>query len=145
MKSLIARTILKIAGAVEAVRKALRRARHRNRDVMYGGSIGGGKTDALLTLALQSIDDPDYKGMIIQSGQSGVYRDRLQNAGGVFDDASRRWVFPSGATLQLVDITSHPRPDAYVSPGPVWCEELATPFTLKDREFLKHWVGGWRS
>lgn len=79
------------------------------REVLYGGAAGGGKTDALLMSALQHVDKQNYAALILRR----TYKD-LQLPGAILDRAKEwllpqpgvRWseqekqfTFPSGATI----------------------------------------------
>lgn len=81
-------------------------------EVLYGGSAGGGKSDALLMAALQYVEVPGYNALILRRtfsdlSQPDAIMDRAQkwlmpyvDAGLVRWDAQRhRFTFPSGATL----------------------------------------------
>lgn len=81
---------------------------HPAREVLYGGSAGGGKTLALLMGALQYVDRPHYNAILFRR----TYRD-LALPGALLDMAAEwlagtaahwnaqrlTWQFPSGATL----------------------------------------------
>jgi predicted phage terminase large subunit-like protein len=59
-----------------------------NEEAFYGGAAGGGKSDALLMGALQYVDDPLYKGVIIRR----TYADMLL-PGSILDRA-KTWLYP---------------------------------------------------
>jgi predicted phage terminase large subunit-like protein len=78
-------------------------------EVFYGGAAGGGKSDALLTAALQFAEEPEYNAILFRK----TYR-ALALSGGLMDRAHEwlgtqaRWnseqkefKFPSGATLSF--------------------------------------------
>ena len=78
------------------------------RESLYGGSAGGGKSDALLMGALQYADHPAYAALILrrnypQLAQPGAIMDRAHDwLGGTaarWDDDQHTYTFPSGATL----------------------------------------------
>jgi len=52
------------------------------REALYGGAAGGGKSDALLMDALAWIDHPDYAGLLVRR----TYRD-LALSGAIMDRA----------------------------------------------------------
>jgi len=76
-------------------------------EVLYGGAAGGGKSDALLSGALQFVDVPGYNAIIFRK----THRDHMLPEGLVprsmewigdrakWNGADYKWVFPSGATL----------------------------------------------
>lgn len=79
-----------------------------NREALYGGAAGGGKSDALLMGALQYVDIPFFKAIIFRRTLTdlrlpGALLDRsaewLRNTDAVFD--SNSWRFPSGAVIQF--------------------------------------------
>lgn len=79
-----------------------------NLEVLYGGSAGGGKSDALLMAALQHVDVPGYAALLLRRNYAdlalpGALMDRAgQWLGGTairWQAAEHTWRFPSGATL----------------------------------------------
>ena len=81
-------------------------------EILYGGSAGGGKSDALLMAALQYVEVPGYKALIIRRtfpdlSLPNAIMDRALNwlapfiqAGLVrWESKLHRFTFPSGATL----------------------------------------------
>jgi predicted phage terminase large subunit-like protein len=77
------------------------------REILFGGAAGGGKSDALLMAALQYVDVPGYAALIVRK-----QRVTLKMPGGlidrakgwlrelaVWDEANYTFRFPSGATL----------------------------------------------
>ncbi len=79
-----------------------------DREVMYGGAAGGGKSDALLMAALQYIDVPGYAALILRRtwpdlSMPGAIMDRasqwLTGKDCRMRDGGRKWEFPSGAVL----------------------------------------------
>ena len=79
-----------------------------DQEVLYGGSAGGGKTDALLIAALQHIHTPGYSALILrrtfpQLAQPGGLIPRskewLASTDAQWHQQDHRWTFPSGATL----------------------------------------------
>lgn len=78
------------------------------REVLYGGAAGGGKSDALLMAALQYVEDPSYSALILRRTYSdlnmdGAIMDRahewLDGTGAEWSEKNKRWTFPSGARL----------------------------------------------
>jgi predicted phage terminase large subunit-like protein len=82
---------------------------NRGVDVLYGGAAGGGKTDCLLMAAVQYVDDPQYKAVVVRRtypqmvGADGVITRSLQwgwrALGAEYNQNDKRWTFPSGAVL----------------------------------------------
>lgn len=81
-----------------------------DKEAMYGGAAGGGKSDALLMAALMYMDVPGYNAILFRK----TYRDLnlpeaimsrshewLQGTPASWDGADYRWTFPSGATLSF--------------------------------------------
>jgi predicted phage terminase large subunit-like protein len=78
------------------------------REGFYGGSCGGGKSDALLMGALQFVDVPRYAAILFRRTYSdlslpGALMDRAREwLGGTparWSDKEHTWTFPRGATL----------------------------------------------
>jgi predicted phage terminase large subunit-like protein len=78
------------------------------REALYGGSAGGGKSDALLMAALQYVDTPGYAALLLRRtfadlALPGALMDRASDWLGAsaakWDDAEHTWRFPSGATI----------------------------------------------
>lgn len=79
-------------------------------EVMYGGSAGGGKSDALLMAALQYVDVPGYSALILRRtwpdlNSPGAILDRCRTwmAGtpAKQKEGGRIFTFPSGARIQF--------------------------------------------
>lgn len=77
-------------------------------EALYGGAAGGGKSDALLMDALRYVDVPGYSALILRRTYAdlalpGAIMDRskvwLADSAARWNEASRRWTFPSRATL----------------------------------------------
>ena len=77
-------------------------------EALYGGSAGGGKSEALLMAALQYVDDPSYSALILRRTYKdlalpGALMDRahqwLQGTNARWNNVDKVWTFPSGATL----------------------------------------------
>lgn len=80
------------------------------REAMYGGAVGGGKSDALLMAALQYVDVPGYAALLLRRSfadleKAGALIPRSHEwLGGTdahWQGDRKRWVFPSGATLEF--------------------------------------------
>lgn len=78
------------------------------REAFYGGSAGGGKSDALLMAALQYVDVPGYAAILFRRtfadlALPGALMDRcegwLAGSDAHWNDTEHTWTFPSGATL----------------------------------------------
>ena len=81
---------------------------HEDREVLYGGAGGGGKTDALLMAALQDVHVPGYAALLLMPSyadlslpKAGMSRAREWLAGTAARpaDGGKVWHFPSGASL----------------------------------------------
>lgn len=81
-----------------------------NKEVMFGGAAGGGKSDALLMAALQYVDVPGYSALIIRRtwpdlNAAGAILDRanswLTGTDAHKGEGGRIWTFPSGARLSF--------------------------------------------
>jgi predicted phage terminase large subunit-like protein len=79
-----------------------------NREALYGGAAGGGKSDALLMGALQHVDVPGYSGIIFRRTYKDLalpdaIMDRsdqwLRGTDAKWDGEEHTWRVPSGATL----------------------------------------------
>lgn len=79
-----------------------------DRECLYGGAAGGGKSEALLAGALQYVDVPDYAALLLRRTYSdlslpGALMDRasdwLTNTPAKWSSVDKTWTFPSGATL----------------------------------------------
>lgn len=79
-------------------------------EILYGGAAGGGKSDALLMGALQYADSPGYAAILFRKSYPdlslpGALMDKAREwLGGTdakWNDTSKTWTFPSGATLSF--------------------------------------------
>ena len=77
-------------------------------EALYGGSAGGGKSDALLMAALQYVDVPGYAAILFRRKYTdlalpGALMDKAREWLGGSDahwaEQAKTWTFPSGATL----------------------------------------------
>ena len=80
------------------------------KEILYGGAAGGGKSIALLAAALQYVDYPDYHAIIFRRTYSdlalpGALMDVgfewLSGTDAEWNDKTKTWAFPSGATLSF--------------------------------------------
>jgi predicted phage terminase large subunit-like protein len=78
------------------------------KEAMFGGAAGGGKSDALLMAALMFVEVPSYAAIIFQraltdfalpGGLIDRAHDWLGGTDAKWDEQSKTWTFPSGATL----------------------------------------------
>jgi len=78
------------------------------KEALYGGAAGGGKSDALLMCALQYADTPDYAALILRRTYAdlslpGAIMDRsfqwLHGTDAKWNGQEKTWTFSSGATL----------------------------------------------
>jgi len=77
-------------------------------EALFGGAAGGGKSDALLMAALQSIEVPGYAALVLRRTYAdlslpGAIMDRaaewLRPTAATWSDREKTWRFPSGASL----------------------------------------------
>lgn len=85
----------------------------RYREIFYGGAGGGGKSDALLMLAIQDdwVDDPDYSALILRktfidlNQPEGILNRAkewlIDQPGVIWQAQHNRFVFNSGAVIQF--------------------------------------------
>ena len=78
------------------------------REVLYGGAAGGGKSAALLIGALQYVDIPGYSAILFRRSYTdlalpGALMDRtqewLRRTDAHWNDLTKTWTFPKGGTL----------------------------------------------
>jgi predicted phage terminase large subunit-like protein len=79
-------------------------------EAFYGGSAGGGKSDALLMAALQYVDIPGYAALLLRRTYADLIlpealmdraRQWLSGTDAQWRDSEKTWRFPSGATLSF--------------------------------------------
>lgn len=80
-------------------------------EAFYGGAAGGGKSDALLMMGLQYVDQPGYAGLLLRKSFTdlqlpGAIMDRSHawldgRSDCHFSERDHRWEFESGAILQF--------------------------------------------
>jgi len=79
-----------------------------NKEALYGGAAGGGKSDALLMGALQFVGVPEYSALVLRRTYAdlalpGAIMERsqtwLRGTGARWVDKDKTWHFPSGATM----------------------------------------------
>ena len=78
------------------------------REALYGGAAGGGKSSALLSAALQYVDVPGYRALLLRRtfadlALPNAIMDRakewLAGSNARWNERDKTWTFPSGATL----------------------------------------------
>lgn len=79
------------------------------REVLYGGAVYGGKSEALTVLPLRFVSHPKHRAIILRRTRPQLqetidrtlqlYRDIVPGA--TWFEARGRWEFPSGATIQM--------------------------------------------
>ena len=85
-----------------------------SRELLFGGAVGGGKSEFAIMSALQYVDVPGYSCLILRRTwpdliSSGAILDRFNERMAPFvqqkkvkkRDGGRQWVFPSGAKIQF--------------------------------------------
>lgn len=76
-------------------------------EVLYGGAKGGKKTESLVMLHLQQIAHPRYKGLILRETFPELVEimDRCRKyypkLGARWSAGDNRWIFPSGASVEI--------------------------------------------
>lgn len=116
------------------------------KEALYGGAAGGGKSDALLMAALQYVNVPGYAALILRRTYAdlslpGAIMDRanswLRPTAATWHDGKKTWTFPSGATLTFGYLDS--ANDKYRYQGPefqyIGLDEL-TQIRLADYTYL---------
>lgn len=79
-----------------------------DREVLYGGAAGGGKSQALLMAAAQYVEVPGYSALLLRRSYTdlslpGALMDRAEDwwsgTSARWDDKTKTWHFPSSATI----------------------------------------------
>jgi len=79
-------------------------------EILYGGSAGGGKSDALLMAALQYVNIPGYAALLLRRTYAdlslpGAIMSRsfewLSGTDAQWHDKEKTWLFPSGSTVSF--------------------------------------------
>lgn len=75
-------------------------------EASFGGSAGGGKSEALLANALRHVDEAHYRAVLFRRTVPDLKRslvDRSQGLyraqGGEYNSTDKVWTFPSGARI----------------------------------------------
>lgn len=80
------------------------------REALYGGAGGGGKSVCLLMIALEHVDKPNYRALILRRtfkalSKAGALMDMsklwLMGTEAKWKEEYKRWEFPSGAVIQF--------------------------------------------
>jgi hypothetical protein len=97
------------------------------KEALYSGSAGSGKSLALLAAALKYVDIPDYRALILRRNypqliQSGglmdIANEWLTNTDAEYVANSRTWIFPSGARISFGHMQTEN--DKYQYQGGAW-------------------------
>ena len=76
-------------------------------EVLFGGAAGPGKTDCLIAAMTRDIQNPNYHGLIVRRTFPQLREiidrchSRYPGIGGVYRATDKRWIFPSGAKIDL--------------------------------------------
>jgi hypothetical protein len=82
------------------------------REVLYGGSLGGGKSDALLACALSQVENPKHRAIYYRRSfpmlRSAIERSHelFRPLGGVYNVQTSTWTFRSGAKVEFAFLDS---------------------------------------
>lgn len=80
------------------------------REILYGGAAGGGKSVAMLMAALMYVDEPNYKALLLRRTYSqlelpcalmDMAHQWLDGSDAKWNGHKKQWTFPSGATLNF--------------------------------------------
>jgi predicted phage terminase large subunit-like protein len=118
----------------------------RQREVLYGGQVGGGKSDGLLMGALQDVEVPGYSALLLRRRYTDlvkagalIYRSHqwLDPTDATFNQQQKQWTFPSGSTVEFGYITNDADLEQYQSAEYqyVGFDEL-TQFTLHQYTYM---------
>jgi len=77
------------------------------REALFGGSVGGGKSIALLMAALEYVDVPGYSALLLRRNTPGLSKPgglletahEWLNGKALWNEQKKQWKFPSGATI----------------------------------------------
>lgn len=79
-------------------------------EALYGGAVGGGKSDALLMAALKYVNVPGYAALLLRRTFEDLAKpdaliprskEWLKSTDAAWNDQRHQWTFPSGATLSF--------------------------------------------
>lgn len=77
------------------------------REVLYGGAVGGGKSDGLLMAAFAQADNPSHRAIIFRrtfprlKDLIGRSWELFPPLGGVYNKQEKQWTFPCGAIIEF--------------------------------------------
>lgn len=95
-----------------------------DREGFYGGAAGGGKTVALLAAALQYVDQPGYRALIVRRTYQSLWlagtvgqraMEFLNGTQARWNGGLKLWTFPSGAILQFGHLQTETDARRYLS------------------------------
>tara|TARA_R110000751_G_scaffold208951_7_gene312834 strand:- start:6120 stop:7565 length:1446 start_codon:yes stop_codon:yes gene_type:complete len=112
-------------------------------EVLYGGSAGPGKTDCLVSLATRRVGNPHYKALLLRRTFPTLIEisdrcwDLYPGFGAYYRATDHRWVFPSGAIIELGHMQHEDDKRRYHGRGFQWVgfDEL-TEFTLSQYLYI---------
>lgn len=93
---------------------------------LFGGQLGGGKTDSLLADYLHQVDKNGYNGLFLRKSYPELLQviRRSQQMygplGGKYNKSEKLWKFPSGATLRFGYVTNYEDALRYASDEYQW-------------------------
>ncbi len=77
------------------------------REVLYAGSVGAGKSDALLMAAASQTDNPNHRALLLRR-TFPMLRDMIGRShelflplGAIYRKQDNQWKFPSGAIVEF--------------------------------------------
>lgn len=119
-------------------------------ECLYGGQVGGGKTDAVIHDALRDIARPEYNAIILRR----TFRELEQNIisrswkyypafGAKYNESKKTWTFPSGAKVVFGYMDSEN--DVYQYLGTEWCYVGFDELTQFSRSQYVFMIGRMRS
>jgi hypothetical protein len=82
------------------------------REALYGGALGGGKTDCLLMVGVSQAQNPKHRAIFLRKSfpqlRSVIERSHelFVHIGGVYNVQTSTWTFPSGAKIEFAFLDS---------------------------------------
>lgn len=95
---------------VKPTKKQLEALLREELEIFYGGAVAGGKSEFLLMSALQYVEDPSYSGLLLRDTFPNLIREGsliprshewLAGTEAKWRGQEKKWIFPSGATLEF--------------------------------------------